>query len=60
MGAARHANRSPSPRRPTRPGWVIVEWDVGLAMHAISVLRPRATITEEELRREVDRLKGGR
>ena len=40
------------------PGWVIVGWGVGLAMHATSVLRPRATITEEEIQREVDRLKG--
>jgi len=41
------------------PGWVIAGWGVGLALHAINVLRPRAVITEEEIRREVDRLKGG-
>jgi len=42
------------------PGWVLAGWGVGLALHALSVYRPRPMITEEQVRREMDRLRGGR
>jgi len=41
------------------PGWVLAGWGVGLAMHALSVYRPRTMITEEQIRREMDRVRGG-
>lgn len=41
------------------PGWVLAGWGVGLAMHAFRVYRPRRMITEEEVRREMDRIRGG-
>lgn len=41
------------------PGWVLGGWGVGLALHALSVYRPRPMISEEQVRKEVDRLRGG-
>ncbi len=41
------------------PGWVLGGWGVGLALHALSVYRPRPMVTEEQVRKEMDRLRGG-
>lgn len=41
------------------PGWVLAGWGIGLALQALSVYRPRRMITEEDVRREMDRLRGG-
>jgi len=41
------------------PGWVLGGWGVGLALHALSVYPPRPMISEEQVRREMDRLRGG-
>jgi len=41
------------------PGWVLVGWGVGLALHVLNVYRPRPMITEEDVRREMDKIRGG-
>ncbi len=41
------------------PGWILGGWGVGLALHALSVYRPPPPITDDEIRREVARIRGG-
>jgi hypothetical protein len=46
-------------RRYFWPGWVLFGWGIGLALHAVRVYGRRTVISEDEIRREVDRLRGG-
>ena len=39
------------------PGWVLVVWGIGLALHALRAYRPGSIITEEQIRREMDKLR---
>jgi 2TM domain-containing protein len=40
------------------PGWILGGWGIGLILHALSVYRPPRPITDEEVRREMARLRG--
>jgi hypothetical protein len=41
------------------PGWVLAGWGIGLAMHAWSVYWAPRPITDEEIRNEMGKLRGG-
>jgi len=41
------------------PGWVLFGWGIGLALHAVRIYRRHKAISEDEIRREIDRLRGG-
>jgi hypothetical protein len=41
------------------PAWVIGGWGIGLAFQAYDAYGHRGTITEDEVRREMEKLRGG-
>ena len=38
------------------PVWALFGWGIGLAFHAVAAYSPRATITEEQIRKEMDKI----
>jgi 2TM domain-containing protein len=38
------------------PVWPIVGWGIGLTFHALSIYGPWAAVTEDQIRREMDKM----